>query len=61
MKLGKTKKIVQGSYISIETKRILVKEAKKQKIFTTTLVSQILEKEALRIDHAYQINKKAKR
>ena len=31
MKLGKTKKIVQGSYISIETKRILVREAKKTK------------------------------
>jgi len=41
-----TPKVVQGSYISLEAQEALRKEAIKRNIFTTTLVSEILEKKA---------------
>jgi len=37
---------VQGAYISSEAQEALRKEAIKRNIFTTTLVSEILEKKA---------------
>ena len=45
----KIKKITQGTYISIETKKVLDREAKRKGVFTTTLASEILEKEARKI------------
>lgn len=45
----KNKKIVQGTYISIETKRALTREAERQGTHPTTIASEILEKEAKKI------------
>jgi hypothetical protein len=45
----KTKKVVQGSYISIEAKRLLFQEALRQDKKIATLTSEILEKEAKKI------------
>lgn len=41
-----TRRHVQGAYISSEAQEALRKEAIKRNIFTTTLVSEILEKKA---------------
>ena len=43
------KKIVQGTYISIEAHQAFTREAEKRGEFLTRTVSNLLEKEALKI------------
>ena len=42
-------KTVQGTYIDLETKEILIREALRRDIFISTLASEILTKGAKRI------------
>jgi hypothetical protein len=47
--MRKKPRIVQGTYILLENKEILTKEAKKQDVTPTTLASEILERELQKI------------
>lgn len=47
--MTKRNKVVQGSYISIEAKHAFIREAQRQFESPTSIVSLILEKEALKI------------
>ena len=43
------KKVIQGSYISVEAKHAFLREAYRQKSYPTRIVSDILEKAAQKI------------
>jgi hypothetical protein len=55
------KKVVQGCYISIEAKHAFLREAYRQKTYTTRIVSEILEKAALKIIKKERIYEDIKR
>jgi hypothetical protein len=49
-------KVVQGAYISQETKQVIEKEAKRRGIFPARLAAEILEKEVKRLLRKEEIN-----
>jgi hypothetical protein len=47
--MPRIKRVVQGSYISVEAKNALQREAKRNNTLPATYTSEVLEKEARRI------------